>query len=224
MRADLGVRTQGITPNQCAIWENQVLGFSANASQATGNKQPVQVVGQNGRAALRFVAASAQVLSWSPVLIGPKTIVVVAKMTTEPHTGFSVYTLRDPTTGDYSEFILDLAAYQYVSFVDDWTSTTTMFGHNDTYGTSLVHASIHTYSGGAEVAGSYTARLEGAAKTPVVSGAYASTLVGAIGARSDNTFPCNLDLYEIIMYNRVLSASEQDQLVGYTTNRYALSF
>ncbi len=219
LRADRGVRYSGISPPQVTQWENQVAGIAGgDASQGTGANQPTRVIGANGMAALRFASVNAQRLAWTPVLTGAKTIVVVAKLTSEPHSGFTVYTYG-AAAATVSEMILDLATYQYVSFVDNGIPGA-MLGFNDTMGTTAPHALIHTVTSGL----SYTGNYDGADRSINTSGAYGFVLTpGSIGARPDGTFPMDGDIYEIIFYNTVLLTADIQRLWGYLKARYAIS-
>lgn len=210
MRSDRGVRFSGITPPNVTKWENQIKDYSADGTQGTGGSQPVLQTGVNGLPCLRFSAG--QVLAWTAGYFSAATIALVVKMNSEPHTGFSMFVMTDGAS--FKEFILDLATYSYVSFVD--AAVGQMVGHNDTLGTSLPHAMIHTYDGT-----NYTAILDGAPKTVVTSGAYGGVGTSAIGARSGLTFPSDADFYEIIAYNRVLTSLEQNRLADYLKQRYS---
>lgn len=217
LRSDRGVRRSGISPSQITKWENQVSDFSFTGTQGTSALQPTIVPGVNGLPAIHFNSAAFQMLTLSPnsAAYGRRTFVIVLKLTTEPHSGFSVISVANGAGTAAHEMIFDLATYSACSFIADAASGN-MVGINDTLGTTTPHALLHTWD-----ATTYFASLDGTSKTVVTSGAYgAGTLTSAIGSRSDATFPFNGDLYEIIMWNRVLSAKEQDQVRDYLRLRY----
>jgi len=224
LRSDLGITLNGST---VSTWANQVSGVSANASQSTAGKQPTYATGGlGGQPKLTFAAG--QAFTWALDLAGAKSVMFVLKMTSEPHTGFSVASIKGSTGPLFTEVIVDLSGYKYVTFADDIGSFNSS-GHDDVLGTTSGHVLLHTYSGSAPSSqSSYGAALDGAVKTVVASGAISrgGTDLGSIGGRLDasqnGAFLFNGDLYEIIVYNRVLSSQEQIDLFGYAKQLYRL--
>lgn len=224
LRADLGITTGGIGVTD---WVNQgTVGSAGNAVQHSSSAYEPRYHasgGLNNQAYLQFDGPAG--MNWAYTTApGAKTIIIVLQMTSLPTTGQTVYEIFDSAvTTHSSEMVLDLATYQMVSFVDDWVSGGTMFGHNDTLGTGAGHILLHTYDGSGQTAGDYTASFDGVTKTVVASGAYGSVNIGsAIGLRADGSFQLNAKVAEIIMIARKCSGAEQAQLVSYLQTRYAL--
>lgn len=228
LRADMGIILNGSTVK---TWVNQVSGVPGNATESGTFDRPSYAAGVNGRPCVRFDAASSQLMDWSLDIVGedPKTIAIVAKLASEPGTGFSLYSLKDVTASTFSELLIDLNTYQYNSFVHAcgaWDSS----GHSDSWGTSLARVHVHSYAGGGgagpETPGNYSAAFNGAVKTAVASGAFArdGLVNGSIGRRDDifGGFSFDGEIYEIIVYRRVLTAQEAIDLWGYLKARYAL--
>lgn len=216
LRSDLGI-TIG---TGVSTWANQRSGISCDGTQATAGKQPAYASsgGLNNRAVLTFNASKA--LEWALPLSGAKTVLVVMDQASEPHTGFSIFSIKHDTGGGgvfFSEMITDLATYQYTSYLDGilgGAGPGNMTGHNDTLGTTG-HVLLHTYDGGTWTStSSYTVYLDGVLKTSTASGldGRVDTDLGSIGARLDSgssiSFGYDGDIYEIAVWNRVLTAVE----------------
>ncbi len=205
-------------------------GVPGDATQSTALIQPPYKAGVNGLPKLEFSAANGTLLLWPLDMLGTgeKTIGVVAKSIAEDGAGHSVLSIKDITNSTFCEFLLDIATYQYETFIHNIAAVAANgVGYNNSWGTTLPHVHIHTYNGGAkDSASSYTAAYDGADKTVVASGAISRTTSddGSIGARASvgTHFYLEADMYEIVVYNRVLSSIELNNLWGYFKNRYAM--
>jgi hypothetical protein len=226
LRSDLGITLNGST---VSTWASQVSGVSGNASQSFAPSQPVYSAGINGRPKLAFDTARALVWSLSMTASAPKTIVVVAKLTSAGGGGYSLLTLKGGT--QFSEVVVDLGGYKPICWVHDVgaAGNVNSSGIDDAMGTSSVRAILHTYNGvSSGTPSSYTATLDGVSKTVGASGPFGrlGTDQGSVGCRlsagGGGTFPLNGDIYEIIVYNRVLTSGEQDQIWKYLKALYAL--
>lgn len=218
LRSDMGITTvSGAVSN----WTNQgTLGSNGDASQTSaGIRPPYSSGGLNGQPKLAFTAHA---LNWNYAQSGAKTVFVVIKLTAAAGTGYTVYEMFGNSL--YGEMIVDLNTYQPVSYVDDWSSVTAMSGHAGALGTTAGHVLMHTYNaGGSGTPGNYTATVEEAQKTIVGSGNYANTDGAShIGSRIPGAFSMSADLYEVIVYSRVLPIPESDQVNFYLKALYAL--
>ncbi len=223
LRSDLGITTAS---GALSVWANQgTVGNAGDATQTSAPARPTYSVsgGLNGRARISF---SVSYLDWAYARSGAKTIMVVLKLTSAPGTGSTVYEIYNPASALAAEMLIDLGGYQPVSLIDDWASgfNTGLVGIADALGTSAGHVLTHTFDGVAQLSSSYTASLDGATKTVVDSGTYGSPAAAShIGGRfPSGTFLFTGDLYEILVYNRVLPVSERDQVNSYLKERYAL--
>lgn len=217
LRSDKGIT---LASGSVSRWANQVTGVPGDA---TATVAPAYGAGVHGIPRLVFNGSDTD-LRWGLRMSGAKTIAVVLKLANAPGTGFTVLNLWDDVGGLNSEILVDLDTYQPVSIVHDYSSATGS-GHNDALGTSAVRALIHTYNGGTnDDQGSYTARLDGAPRTVAASGAFGLIAAdGSIGCRAASpAFVLDGDIYEIIVYNRVLTATEQLDIYGYLKARYRL--
>lgn len=220
LRADLGITT---VSGAVSVWADQATGSANNATQTNAPSMPTYNAsgGLNNAAYLTFTGSSA--LSWGYVSpTGAHTIMVVMKLTTTNGGGHTAYVIYDGT--HTSEMILDLSGYSNTSWVDGWSSGGgSMVGVNDVLGSASGHILLHTTDGLGNATGNYTASLDGTSKTVVTSGAYGAVGTGSeIGARTTGAFTLVANLYEIVVYNRVLSSTEQGKLVAYAKARYGL--
>lgn len=225
LRSDLGITLSG---SNVSTWVNQVAGVSGDATQGTDSKRPVyNTGGLGGNPYLTFDGAKG--MEWALDLQGAKSIVTIFDQASEPHSGFSLYSIKGSTGPVFSESITDLATYDYVSWISDVSSTgVASVGFNDALGTTG-HVLIQTYDGGAiSTTTSYTAQLDSVAKTVTASGTFARVLtdLGSLGSRLNSTnavtFGLIGDYYEVIVYNKVLSSTEMTQIANYAIARYGI--
>ncbi len=221
LRSDLGVTD---VSSAVSAWANQgSLGSAGDASQSSAPSRPAYASngGLNNRAKLTFSSSN---LDWAYDGTGAKTLMVVLKLASTPGTGFTIYEVYN-SAPVVSEILVDLATYAPVSFVDDWTAPTYLSGIADSLGSSVGHAFIHTFDGiDPASTSSYGANLDGTTKTVIGSQAYGSPAAAShIGGRlPSGTFMLDGDMYEIVIYNRVLNGSEISELAAYAVTRYAL--
>ncbi len=220
LRSDLGItNSSGVS-----AWANQgTAGSACDAAQSTAGLRPAYASsgGQNNRATVTFDGTDR--LDWAADVFDAKTWLIVVKLAATPGTGFTIYETFH--IGVVAEMIVDLTTYQPTSFIDNYASGgLNMVGTADALGSATTRYLLHTYNDvDPNTPSSYTATLDGAAKTVVASSVYGSTAASShIGSRHDNSFPLNGIIYEIIIYNRVLNSLEQAQLNLYAKNYYGL--
>jgi hypothetical protein len=192
-------------------WTDQS-GNADNATQAVSGDRPVYTAagGLNGQAKLTFNGAKWLVGSHSPVPAGiDRTVFVVAT----PTASFGMLlTFKESTT--LASFGLNGGTLVYA----DGVSVTDTIGSSPTI---AGHVLMWSYVVGNQV-GFF---LDGAAK--VVSGGVATSDGGAVdgyrvGGRADVSEYWNGDIYEVIVYSRLLSASEISAVKSYLSTRYAI--
>lgn len=224
LRADKGITT---VDGLVSLWTNQVSGVSGNASQATASFRPTYNAGGAGPANRPHLdcPSAGPVLVWDLTVAGAKTIACVARIDSTG-SGFSVYSLNEGSAETTSEMILGLGGYHSVSFRHDYgTSAGAAVGHDDVLGTGI-HGYIQTYNGsGNSNAANYTATYDGVTKTLTTTGLFGASAgrFGTLVARNTSpTFGLNGDIFELIVYDRVLTATELASLWGYIKTRYGL--
>jgi hypothetical protein len=227
VRSDLGITFQALTTN-VRVWANQAsTGTAYDLSQTIDltHQAAYHSGGLNNQPYLSFTTSPFVGYNWSYAAgAGAKTIVAVLRLTSLDGAGHTLYQIYNSGSGATCELILDLATYSMTSFTDANT-TGNMVGFNDALGTTKGHIHLHTYDGIGSVnsTSSYTGSFDGVAKTLATSGAYGSTgISSAVGVRPNATLPLAAEVYELIVYERVLSAGEQGSLVAYLKSRYAL--
>ncbi len=206
-----------------ATWSDLSGSGSGNdATQATSSKRPLYKVGiVNGKPVVRFDGVDDDLLE--PVSIaGAKTLACVVRLVAIPSSGNAANVSRLACPG--SAFI-QWAVINAVGGTTGWTcagdfsGTITPVACAAPVDTSP-HIVIISYSGGTNTStGSYTAMVDGVARTVVVSGTsftYASTDLGALGGRVNSSgvvsTPANIDMATVGLYSRQLSTAEMTYL------------
>lgn len=228
----LWLRSDSLSPGAVASWPD-LSASAATCTQSDATKQPTCSAsgGLNGQPRVTFDGARAlQCPLGFANLSAAWTIAIVAKLASEPHSGFSPFSLKSASGSLFTELLLDLATYKYESWVAEvGNSTRAGVGYDVALGTSAGHVLLETYNTGSQSATtSYTASLDGAGETILTSGNFLRTSsdLGSIGGRltSGNAVSFGLvgDLYEVVAYTRVLTSGEQAALVSYLRARYGL--
>lgn len=206
-------------------WTNLIGIPNKNISQTTGANQPTYASsgGLNNQAKITFVSGKQFV--WDNKVQAAQTMLVVLKLASTPGTGFTITAQVGYNTYGVYELIMDYlpGGYTPISFVANAGSP--MRGHSIGLGSTVGHGFIWSFNGtgGAVDSSYYSTRLDGSSAALAVSGAYGSVnTVSSIGARDNGTFPFLGDLYEIAVWDRVLTADELDRLSTYVKGRYAL--
>lgn len=223
LRSDLGITT---VSGGVSLWANQgVAGISGDARQPTAGNQPTFSAsgGINGLPKITWDGSNDRLL-WdylgSNDTTSAQTVMVVAKMAANPHSGFTLISMCD-AIARYNEMILDLAGYQNCSMAYS-NAGGTMRGYASVLDTAC-HAYIFGFDGiGSVLANaSFIGNYDGATQTIAASGAYGGAGQSAIGSRSDGMFALNGDIYEVCAYNRLLSPAEVLALSYYAKLRYS---
>lgn len=169
-------------------------------------------------------------LAMALALENAKTIFVAGKINTVPAAAEfdSIITIKfDAST--FSEFLfLNIAGYEEVSFRHDYMGGGNGVGVDVILDTNA-HVWSHTYNDGDNtLPASYTARIENIAQTIVASGALSrvGTDVGSVGGRIDSvgavTGPADMDIEEILAFDRILSVAQQQGIRTYLIDRLGL--
>lgn len=228
LRSDLGITiSTGVS-----TWANQASPGTGDATQSTGGAQPAYTTNSlNGRPGLTFVGPTTSGLQWGLDLQGAQTVLAVAKMSSTPSSASYLVTSIKGSTGPVRGELYTVSAggYQNFTFKGDLSTLAASVGSNPTLDTSA-HIYLYTYDGGTNTStSSYTATYDGAAQTLVASGnvgGRASTDLGSIGAfiTSGNAISNGFSgaIYEVIVYNRVLTADEKLMLYKYAKALYNL--
>ncbi len=221
LRADLGLT---LTSGNVSTWVNQgTIGSAGDATQGSAGLRPIPHASGgalNSHPYLEFDGGRAMAWAYN-VNNTARTALVVARISTLSGVGQTVYYIYDGVSA-HSELILDLNTYKKTSVIDHWTSGGTMFGHDDTLGTSG-HILYHEYDGSGQTTGDYAFNFDGTDKTSSASGAYGAPGMGsAIGFRPNATFILVGEIYEVLMWERVLTGGEKADLLAYAQDRYGL--
>lgn len=213
LRSDLGITTGGLA-NTVQYWKSQA--GTASDAGGTNTTAPSLISGVKGIPALAFDGG--HTLLWNLRLSGSKTIAYVIQLTKEDGSGMSIFTISNQAQTLASEDLVDLAGYQFWSFIDDTASATAMGTSND-WGTSLVRGCLRSWDSG----GTYDLQLDGADLSITSSGQFGRSVpvASCIGGRTtDGNFYLYGNLYEVVAWNRVLSMKEKLGWWGYVKNRY----
>lgn len=240
LRSDLGVTLSG---SNVVTWANQAPGSSANAIapspfiNATGPL--VGAGGLNGRNYLSFNGTS-HAFTWNLSYVGAQTIAFIFRSTDETAasvSGISFYTMFGTSSGvNYTSELTELnfSGYTIVNLIAvqpifSFAPITVGYGSGIPFFGSAGHSLISTYNNTGNASPSnYNIFDNSASRSLTTSGAYdrTATSVGSIGARYDSSAGASAfftgELYEIIVYNRVLSGPEQSMLNTYISHLYAL--
>lgn len=220
LRADLGVTQSG---GKVSAWASQVVGVSGDATQATGANQPTYLSsGVNGKPALSFVAASQNVMSWALSLAGAQTIAIVYKLRSECPVGqaYWLYSMGISNPSHYA-YINGLSGYRNHSFGFE-SGAAASVGYDGLLGTSAAHAVIVAFDGLSTTnPSSYAIDQDGASETPIASNTLSAS-GSFLGFATGTSFYADADYYEVVAYERALSAPERARLWSYFRARYAL--
>jgi hypothetical protein len=231
LRSDLGLDPGQSNNTTAPNWRSLVAG-TADCAQTTDAKRPVwhSSGGLNNRPYLSFNGNAAY--TWAMNLGGAKTSLCIFRLAATISLGnlFSIYSMKRTSDNTFSEYsICNISGYKISSFRYDYQAASTTVGYDWSPGTTNGHYMITTYNGGTNTStSSYTDTLDGTVQTLSASGAFGrlSTDLGSIGARLSSaqvvSFGCNCDLYEVAVYNRVISSAEITHLIHYAQNRYHL--
>lgn len=230
LRSDLGVTLNGSTVSN---WANQVSGVSGDASQATGAKQPTYNLlgGQNGLPRITFGGTHA--LEWALDLQGAMTVALVYKLSALPvanSTEFGMMALKGSTGPVWS--VIDrlnaFTGYKDRNWLFNFTggvSTGSTVGNATAVSTNF-EIDIIGFDGAGFTTANYTEKLNNIDQTLASSGAFnlPAANLGSLGGYVDSghtiTGGMQGDLYEVIVYNRNLTATERAQLSEYLRYRY----
>lgn len=198
---------------------------AAIACTASGALRPTLSTSINGKQCLSFNGTQAlQVPSFT--FLGDKTIEFIFKLNATPGASSFVVPLAfKDTGGTFSAFdFMNLASYQNVSFLYDWSGAgTTAAGYNPTLNTNAHHYII------SKKGGAFAAKQDGATQTVTTSSTLAKTAtdVGSIGGALSNALAlsnaANCDFAMIGVWPRILSPLEQFANAAYVTAKWGVS-
>lgn len=224
MRSDLGV---SITGSKISAWKNQIAGIAGDATQNTAALQPGYAIDTGtGRPKIQFDGAtSSRIMPWTFDFGGAKTIFAVMKKNTLG-TGMTPFQFVKAAASATTEVLLDYngGGYQPVTVIHDYVGSQNSVGHSASLGTTAIRAITSTWDGVSTAAtGSYTGKLDNVTQSMLTGGAFAQAATSQIGGRNTSpSFYFDGDIYEIVVYNRVLSVAEQLDLWGYASKLYKL--
>lgn len=241
LRSDFGITiATGVS-----AWATQVSGIAGNATQATTAQQPVYATnGINARPKLTF--SLTQAMEWALATNGgsAKTVVIVGKIGTYPPTGGD-YVIYDIKGGDtlWSEMDMITAgggfdAVDVLHAQSTSAAQTVGYNPNGGFNTTKLYEFLQTYNGGGgSNVSSYTLWQNHSATAPAGGIGWVSYEVnqtstfsevtsnlGAIGGYINSSHTVSLgfigDIYEAIVYSRVLTAGEIYILHVYMNSLY----
>lgn len=227
LRSDLGLTVS--SPNKVLLWKNQVSGVSADGTAVSG-KEPTLQAGTNALPSIRFGGSHA--FTWALEQKGPAALACAFKFSSETQSGFSMFTFRSVVTSLFTEVLFDIGfGYYNPSLLHDYPAATlpsTVGAFNVAMGTTRNHVHLHNYIGGTiDEPANYTIARDGLEGVVSLTGPTfrVDTDPGSIGSRVDNVgglvFPFIGDMYEVVVYNRALTAQEKIDLYGYMKARYS---
>lgn len=239
LRSDLGVSTSG---SRVTAWADQT-GNGNGAFDPAALGPTLQSSGTAlGLPALVFNLSN--VLGWNLILNGPKTIIMVLKENISPTTvnSFLYYELVTDNVSGSTNYLLQVS----VSFAitpyggifltgDDLTSTPSarlVYGGTSAQLPLTPHVIINTYNGaGAGVAANFTASIDGINQAITASSQTATATSGSVSSIGAGILPgptassgIQDELYEMIVYDKVLSPAELTVVTNYITTRYGLAY
>lgn len=227
--SDVGVATSG---SNVTSWTDQKSSFvmsqgGAIAVPTVGTMNGRQAIVFSGSQALANASASPPALAFT----GAKTVVVVAQLTTLPTSGniASICTLRANSTNKLTELAIlnNVATYQSVNLSFDTLNTPQNgVGYSPTLDTNP-HEYVFTGDGVSNTApSSFTASLDGVAKTVVASANSAQASIFSFGGRMSPGFALTLPMIgkiaAIYVYTSVLSAPALAQIHAYNVAKWGV--
>lgn len=237
LRSDQGVfNDNGVTPasigNTVRLWTDQS-GNGNHFSQAAAAERPQLQVQTNvlcSRPVVRFDPGRSTYMGSSLLLSGPKSIFAVFVIPPMSGAANDIISVKG-FSNEFTEVVAtDFAGYAPVTFIADLASTPgggffqSSAGINTSF-SSAGNLLCIMYDGGTNTAVSSYDAFYDATSPPVVGsgllGRYNNDIT-TIGARApfQNINYLRGDLAEIILYNRVLSAAEKDQVENYLISKY----
>ncbi len=238
LRSDQGVYndngvTNAVIGNTVQFWADQS-GSGHHFTQASAAQRPEFQVQTNllcSRPVIRFDPGRSTVLTSSSLLLsGAKSIFIVFQLPPMSGAANDLISIKG-NSDEFTEIVAtDFAGYTPVTFIADLASTPgggffqPSAGVNTSFSAAGNLLSL-IYDGGTNTAiSSYDAYYD-AAMPPVVSsgllGRYNND-ISSIGARApfQNINYLRGDMAEVIVYNRVLSTPEKDQVENYLISKY----
>lgn len=214
LKADAGVIATG---GLVSAWNDQSAAGN-HFTQSTAGFQPqlaLGVSGLNDQAAIRFNGST-------QYLDGPASV-----YNTTASTSFVVLQVRDPGSGNF-RFIYDTGGTRHQAFLFNSTPPSLGLGFDFTGGRITNPAVLpfnNRYVVGSVVSSGASSfvEIDGAGRLTGSMGGGTNGSPFRIGARYASPSPGNYfagDLAEILIYNRALSASEQQQIQGYLQAKY----
>lgn len=220
---------------EVAGWKDWSPSKAAYATQATSGQRPILVKNSiNGQPVLRFDGVD-DFMTFTLSLNGAKTVVMVGELVAKPTNGATYLLIKadTPPTYTFSEFTLfdNHASYKDLSFTMDFATTSA-----NGYGvTDAIDTNPHIYT--TRWAGSGNdplASMDGGEQTaPVRVGAsysYVDENINGIGARprsnslTNPLLEMNIDIAEIMIYNRYLTDDEMNRIGNYASQAYGLTW
>ncbi len=211
---------RGVTNTSGAVstWADQS-GAGNDFTQATAGSRPTYVANQvGGNYALRFDGVDDK--------LGKSSGTLADLIASDQYTAFVVAKFisvvggnADPTTNECA--IADTGGKWGYGPV---TTAVTYGFHTDATNTKKATGSINA-GGVSVVAWSFDAtylRTQYFARSPPISAGNPGSRAGSvlIGANFDSTKFANMDLYEVLVFNRILAESESAQIIAYLNNKY----
>lgn len=220
---------------EVAGWKDWSPSKAANASQATSGQRPIlkkNIIGT--QSVLRFDGVD-DFMTFTLSLNGPKSVVMVGKLVAKPSNGAVYLLIKADTPPNYtfSEFTLfdNHAAYKDLSFSMDFaTSSTNGYGATDAIDTNP-HIYTTRWAGtGNDPQASMDGGEQGAPQRVGASYGYGDAYINGIGARPNpanlaNPFlEMNIDIAEIMVFNRFLTADEMNLIGNYGRQAYGITW
>jgi hypothetical protein len=210
-------------------------GSGRNFAQTNNSYKPAPREGRSGVYEGNFGTSGKMINSSASWPTGAKSFAAAWKADAAPPSGGSLYfaSFKNTTSNAYSEFgVTSVGGYQPRFFIADFTSVNNVRGLSDAISTSP-EIFLWTYDGGSITANaSYTARLQGAEKAVIASGATNrinyTTEIASISGRSDSSgapiqsVEWNGQIYEALVASGVLSFRERQLIEGYLSWKWAI--
>lgn len=220
---------------EVAGWKDWSPSKAAYATQATSGQRPLLIKnGINGQPVLRFDGVD-DYMTFTLSLNGAKTVVMVGELVAKPSNGATYLLIKADTPPNYtfSEFVLfdNHAVYKDLGFSMDY-STPSANGYG---AVDAIDTNPHIYTTRwAGVGNNPLCSMDGGEQAAIVrvgaSFGYADEYFNGIGARPTganlaNPFlEMNIDIAEIMVYNRYLTNDEMNTIGNYARQAYGLTW